>query len=74
MLESLLCEQRALGVEDYPLERTAALRQSLDHLDLACSFDNTTDHVVTFPEEMCTAVALYYPASDEGIVLCDDED
>jgi len=45
-----------------------------DRLDLGCSFTNTTGRVVHFPEEMCTAVALYYPASPDGLVLCSEED
>ena len=47
--------------------------QAGDQLHLGCSFNNTTGHVVHFPEEMCTAVALYYPASADGLVLCSEE-
>ncbi len=53
---------------DAPLE----LRPG-DDLSVDCSYANSTGGSVTFPEEMCTAVALYHPASPEGIILCSED-
>ena len=33
-----------------------------DHFITHCDWDNTTDHVLNFPEEMCVSVGMAYPA------------
>jgi hypothetical protein len=33
-----------------------------DRLRVHCDWDNTTDHVLEFPEEMCVALMYYFPA------------
>ena len=48
------------------------LLRSGDGFSVTCSYRNTTGANLRFPEEMCSAVALYYPATEEGIVVCDD--
>jgi hypothetical protein len=42
-------------------------------LTLTCNFENTRDHRVGFPEEMCTSVSYYFPALPEGMILCEDD-
>jgi hypothetical protein len=32
-----------------------------DTIRVQCDYDNTTDHDLTFPQEMCAAAGLYFP-------------
>ena len=57
---------------EWSVEEPLELRPG-DDLSVDCSYDNSTGAPVTFPEEMCTAVALYHPASPEGIILCSED-
>ncbi len=36
-----------------------------DTMRVACDYDNTTDHDLTFPLEMCAAAGFYFPGNDE---------
>jgi hypothetical protein len=42
-----------------------------DELQVTCDYNNTTDHNVSFPEEMCTSVSAYFPARGGGLILCE---
>jgi hypothetical protein len=47
--------------------------QGGDRIEMNCGFDNTTGEKLTFPQEMCTAVAYYYPARDvDPTIICDE--
>lgn len=35
-----------------------------------CSWNNTTDHEIRFPEEMCAAFMTYFPS--KGFIVCND--
>jgi len=37
-----------------------------------CHFNNTRDHQVRFPEEMCVGVGIFYPVLDENVLICSD--
>ena len=41
-----------------------------DQLHTHCEWNNTTDHMLTFPDEMCTAAAFYFPS--QGQLVCED--
>jgi hypothetical protein len=64
--------------DDPPIVRWSASEpyamQPGDTLDLHCAFDNTKDHAVRFPEEMCVTVSVYWPAAAEPLILCDEDD
>jgi hypothetical protein len=42
-----------------------------DTVSITCHYNNPTEDIVTFPQEMCTAVGYYFPALPDGIVMCD---
>ena len=51
---------------DAPLQLHAG-----DTLKVTCSYDNVRDHAVTFPEEMCSTIAYFYPVTDDALIICD---
>jgi len=42
-----------------------------DKVHITCTYDNTTDHALKFPEEMCVVFGSYFPATAEGFIVCD---
>jgi hypothetical protein len=42
-----------------------------DKVHITCTYNNTTDHDLKFPEEMCVVFGSYFPAYEEGFVICD---
>jgi hypothetical protein len=63
----LLREDPDINMYDEPLK----LKQG-DRLRMTCTWDNTTDEVLGWPEEMCVALMYYGPG--EGWLTCDQED
>lgn len=53
----------------YPKEAPLLLKQG-DTVRVTCDWDNTTDHKLSFPEEMCVAFGMYYPAVQD--IDCND--
>jgi hypothetical protein len=47
---------------DYFTSANALTLHARDRLYLHCDWNNTTDHVLEFPQEMCVALMYYYPA------------
>lgn len=56
---------------EYPHDRPLLIRKG-DKLRAQCAWQNTTDHVLRFPEEMCAALMFYYPA--RGFLTCHEFD
>lgn len=54
--------------QKYPLEAPLKLGAG-EKLHYTCGWNNTTDHQLQFPEEMCQGIVLYYPS--KGFVVCD---
>ena len=44
-----------------------------DRFRVRCDFDNGTAENIRFPSEMCTSVALYFPAAENGMIVCDED-
>lgn len=42
-----------------------------EKLLLTCAWSNDTAKTLRFPTEMCTSVGYYYPAEENGLILCD---
>jgi hypothetical protein len=45
-----------------------------DKLVLTCNYNNTLDHPLRFPSEMCSLLGIYFPAvenDENGVVICD---
>ena len=42
-----------------------------DKVHITCTYNNTTDHALQFPEEMCVVFGSYFPATPEGFIICD---
>ncbi|MEC9071162.1 MAG: hypothetical protein VX938_02230, partial [Myxococcota bacterium] len=43
-----------------------------DRIQVTCQWDNTTEHPLTWPEEMCVALMYYSPGA--GFLMCDTDD
>jgi hypothetical protein len=56
-------------IERYPLDAPLVVEAG-DTLRVTCEWLNNTDEPLTFPEEMCVALWVYYPALPEGFVVC----
>ena len=53
-----------------PLLVQSAKFKKGDKLRITCDWMNTTDHPMTFPEEMCVAFGMFFPATSD--VDCGD--
>ena len=53
----------------YPPTAPLVLQQG-DHLTLTCNYDNTTGEPIEWPHEMCVLFSAYWPARNEGFILC----
>lgn len=42
-----------------------------DHLTLTCGYNNATGEEIPWPKEMCVLFTAYWPARDQGFVLCE---
>ena len=42
-----------------------------DRIHVTCGYDNNTDGPLRFPSEMCVAFGVYYPANEDGFIVCD---
>jgi len=56
-------------VTHLPLAEPVVLHHG-DTLRVTCDWLNDTDDTLRFPNEMCDAVFVYYPALPEGFLLC----
>lgn len=63
----LLRENPEIKVYDTPLHFEAG-----DQLRLTCTWDNETDHVLGWPEEMCVGLIYYGPG--QGWLVCNQDD
>ncbi len=50
---------------DQPLALTTGQK-----IRLTCTFENTTDSDLTFPQEMCAVYGYYFPAAERSAWLC----
>lgn len=55
----------------FPPETPLVLKKG-QKVKVKCSWDNTTDHDLKFPEEMCASLMFYYPA--RGFLTCTEAD
>lgn len=58
-------------VTHYPLADALQLEAG-DTLRLTCEWLNDTNEALGFPNEMCNAMMVYYPARPEGFIICGD--
>lgn len=63
----LMRENPEIKIYEDPLQFSAG-----DLLRLTCSWDNTTDEVLGWPQEMCVALMYYGPG--EGWMVCNQDD
>ncbi|MBI2058442.1 MAG: hypothetical protein HYT87_01590 [Nitrospirae bacterium] len=60
--------QRDPPIMNFPVDAPLRVEKG-DRFRMVCEFDNTTDHILQFPEEMCVTLMYHYPA--EGFQICD---
>jgi hypothetical protein len=54
----------------FPVEAPLVLHAG-DHLTLTCNYENATGATIEWPHEMCVMFSAYWPARNDGFIICE---
>ncbi|MBM4345120.1 MAG: hypothetical protein FJ100_17250 [Deltaproteobacteria bacterium] len=60
-------------VEIFGVGNTALDLKAGDEIKVTCTWNNTAGKQLFFPKEMCSTVSYYFPATKEGLIICNKE-